>query len=346
LAIHAFGIVHRDLKPSNIIIASDGPRLIDFGIARALEMASLTSPSVVLGTPSFMSPEQVLAREHGPPGDVLALGSVLTFAATGRGAFGEGHPWAVLNNIVQAEPDLADVPDETLRDVIAACLAKEPGDRPGLEELLTWLLDPAPTPQAWLPPAVRDLTRQLLGEGREPRRPGPGRTDPPAARSAHPAWSGTRPAADIAMEPYNQLVRAARRFQGQPAYVRARHREQLNDLAVKLSTVLPIVEEYPTRRSHHYADALSDVRLYILNLSHFLGLDRRLPDTSSRDLAHILWKSIDQFIAAAKDLEPIRHLSDAHARNVATAFAEASAALYAAADVNVPDAGSVFDDHN
>ena len=154
MAIHAFGVVHRDLKPSNIIIASDGPRVIDFGIARALEMASLTSPSVVLGTPSFMSPEQVLAREHGPPGDVFALGSVLAFAATGRGAFGEGHPWAVLNNIVQAEPDLAD---------------------------------------------------------------------------------GTRPAADIAMEPYNQFVRAARRFPEQPAYGWARHLEQLNDLAVKPS---------------------------------------------------------------------------------------------------------------
>ena len=205
-------------------------------------------------------------------------------------------------------------------------------------------LDPAPTAQAWLPPAVRDLTDSY--SVKDPTPAGPDQAlpthqlhDPPT-----PARSGARPAVDIAMEPYNQFVRAARRFQEQPASVRARHREQLNDLAVKLSTVLPIVEEYPTRRSHHYADALTDVRLYILNLSHFLGLDRRLPDTSSRDLARVLWRSIDQFIAA-KDLEPIRHLSDAHARNVATAFAEASAALYAAADVKVPDAGSIFDDH-
>jgi len=191
---------------------------------------------------------------------------------------------------------------------------------------------------------VRDLTDSY--SVKDPTPAGPDQAlpthqlhDPPT-----PARSGARPAVDIAMEPYNQFVRAARRFQEQPASVRARHREQLNDLAVKLSTVLPIVEEYPTRRSHHYADALTDVRLYILNLSHFLGLDRRLPDTSSRDLARVLWRSIDQFIAA-KDLEPIRHLSDAHARNVATAFAEASAALYAAADVKVPDAGSIFDDH-
>ena len=346
MAIHAFGVVHRDLKPSNIIIASDGPRVIDFGIARALEMASLTSPSVVLGTPSFMSPEQVLAREHGPPGDVFALGSVLTFAATGRGAFGEGHPWAVLNNIVQAEPDLADVPDKTLRDVIAACLAKEPGDRPGLEELLTWLLDPAPTPQAWLPPAVRDLTRQLLGEGREPRRPGPGRTDPPAARSAHPRLVRNSPGGRHrhgAVQPVRPgrpplpgaaglcagtASRAAERSGGQ-----AQHRPA-DRRGVSDAPIAPLRGRAQRRPALH----LEPVALP--------RLDRRLPDTSSRDLAHILWKSIDQFIAAAKDLEPIRHLSDAHARNVATAFAEASAALYAAADVNVPDAGSVFDDHN
>ena len=87
------------------------------------------------------------------------------------------------------------------------------------------------------------------------------------------------------------------------------------------------------------------MRLYVLNLSHFLGLDRRLPDTSSRDLARILWKVIDQFIETAARLEPIRQLSDAHARNIAKAFAEASTALAAAADVNVPNAGSIFDDH-
>lgn len=329
MAIHACGIVHRDLKPSNIIIASDGPRVIDFGIARALEMTSLTSHSVVLGTPGFMSPEQVLAREHGAAGDVFALGSVLAFAVTGRGPFGEGHPWAVLNRIVHAEPDLAEVPDETMRGVIAACLAKEPEGRPGLQELLPWLSEPAPAAQAWLPPAVRDLAdgyaaKVAAAAGHDPA--GPTRRLPDPA---------TRTAADAAMESYHQFVWAAHRFQDQPAYVRARHREQVNDLAVKLSTVLPIVKEYPERRSHHYADALGDVRLYILNLSHFLGLDRRLPDTSSRDLARLLWMAIDQFIETANQLEPIRELSDAHARNIARAFAEASTALAAAAKVNV-----------
>ena len=146
------------------------------------------------------------------------------------------------------------------------------------------------------------------------------------------------------MEPYNQFVWAARRLKDQPVYVRARHREQLQDLVVKLSSVLPIVADYPKRRSHQYADALADVRLYVLNLSFFLGLDRRLPDTSAHDLARVLWKRIDEFIVTAQQLEPFRRLSDAHARNVAMAFAEASTALYAAADVDVPDAGSIFDD--
>jgi len=241
MAIHACRVVHRDLKPSDIIIASDGPRVIDFGIARALEMTSQTSASVVLGTPGFMSPEQVLAREHGAAGDVFALGSVLTFALTGRGPFGEGHPWAVLNSIVHAEPGLAEVPDETLRGVNAACLAKQPEGRPGLEDLLPWLSDPAPTTRASLPPGVRDLTDRYAAQGT------------PAA-----------------------------------------------------------------------------------------GQDQAVP---TRQLARILWKTIDQFIETAEKLEPIRQLSDAHARNVATAFAEASTALAAAAEVNVPGAGSIFDDH-
>ena len=89
-------------------------------------------------------------------------------------------------------------------------------------------------------------------------------------------------------------------------------------------TVLPIVEDYPRRRSHHYADALDDVRIKALNLSHFLGLDRRLPDTSSRDLARVLWKTIDQFMETAKELEPMRRRSDEHARNVAAAFGRRS----------------------
>jgi hypothetical protein len=188
--------------------------------------------------------------------------------------------------------------------------------------------------------------RQLLGEGRESRRPGPGRTDPPAARSAHPRLVRSPPAGghrDGAVQPVRPgrpplpgaaglcavtASRAVERSGGQ-----AQHRPA-DRRGAPDTPIAPLRGRAQRRPALH------------LDLSHFLGLDRRLPDTSSRDLARILWKSIDQFIAAAKDLEPIRHLSDAHARNVAKAFAEASAALYAAADVNVPDAGSVFDDHN
>src|SRR6201985_3470116 len=89
-AIHAAGVVHRDLKPSNVLLAEDGPRIIDFGISRAAEASMLTGTGVVFGSPSFMSPEQARGHRVGPPSDVFSLGAVLTFAATGEGPFGTG----------------------------------------------------------------------------------------------------------------------------------------------------------------------------------------------------------------------------------------------------------------
>ena len=89
-AIHTAGIVHRDLKPSNLLLAEDGPRIIDFGISRAAEASMLTGTGVVFGSPSFMSPEQARGHRVGPPSDVFSLGAVLTFAATGEGPFGTG----------------------------------------------------------------------------------------------------------------------------------------------------------------------------------------------------------------------------------------------------------------
>ena len=89
-AIHAAGVVHRDLKPSNVLLADDGPRLIDFGISRSMEASALTQTGTVVGSPGFMSPEQTQGREVGPPSDIFSLGAVLTFAATGEGPFGQG----------------------------------------------------------------------------------------------------------------------------------------------------------------------------------------------------------------------------------------------------------------
>ncbi|MGP3948490.1 protein kinase domain-containing protein [Streptomyces sp. 7N604] len=134
-AVHAAGLVHRDLKPSNVLLASDGPRVIDFGIARAADATSLTGTGVAVGTPAFMAPEQAAGRELGPATDVFALGQVATYAAKGAPAYGEGSSHAVLYRIVHEEPDLTAVP-EALRPLLTRCLAKEPGERPSLAEVV------------------------------------------------------------------------------------------------------------------------------------------------------------------------------------------------------------------
>ena len=89
-AIHAAGVVHRDLKPANVLLAEDGPRVIDFGISRAVDASALTHTGLVVGSPGYMSPEQAEGREAGPPSDIFSLGAVLAFAATGQGPFGTG----------------------------------------------------------------------------------------------------------------------------------------------------------------------------------------------------------------------------------------------------------------
>src|SRR3954470_2524699 len=108
-AIHAQGLVHRDLKPGNILLAADGPRVIDFGISRALHGASMTATRVTMGTPAYMSPEQAQGHAVGPPSDVFSLGSVLAFAATGRAPFDGGQAFAIAYRVVSAEPDLSAV---------------------------------------------------------------------------------------------------------------------------------------------------------------------------------------------------------------------------------------------
>jgi len=151
--IHAVGVVHRDLKPSNVLLAEDGPRVIDFGISRAAEASALTGTGLVVGSPGFMSPEQADGREIGPATDVFSLGAVLVFAATGNGPFGSGSAPALLYRVVHSEPRLDDLGPE-LHALVARCLAKDPADRPGTAELLAELDAARPTetgPQDWLP---------------------------------------------------------------------------------------------------------------------------------------------------------------------------------------------------
>ncbi|GHH89494.1 protein kinase domain-containing protein [Streptomyces capillispiralis] len=155
--VHAAGLVHRDLKPSNVLLAADGPRVIDFGIARAVDGSRMTQTGVVVGSPGYMSPEQAQGKDVGTAGDVFSLGAVLAFAATGRGAFGDGassHA-ALLYQIVHGEPDLTGVP-QSLLGLVRACLLKDPAQRPAPAQIVG-ALAPGGVEQVltdWLPSAV------------------------------------------------------------------------------------------------------------------------------------------------------------------------------------------------
>ncbi|MEV7398840.1 PQQ-binding-like beta-propeller repeat protein [Streptomyces sp. NPDC091267] len=134
-AVHAAGIVHRDVKPGNVMLAADGPRLIDFGIARDAGATPLTTTGRMVGSPAFMSPEHVAGSGRVvPASDVFCLASVLCFAATGRDPFGDGPVAAVLYRVKYVEADLEDVPEE-LRAVLEACLTADPAARPTAAEL-------------------------------------------------------------------------------------------------------------------------------------------------------------------------------------------------------------------
>ncbi|MFJ1704758.1 serine/threonine-protein kinase [Kitasatospora sp. NPDC088346] len=184
-AVHALGLVHRDVKPSNVLLALDGPQLIDFGIARALDAATvLTRSGFVVGSPGFMSPEQAQGRTPGPAGDVFSLGAVLAYAATGTAPFGEGLSAAALIYRVVHEPPELGALDGDLRELVAACLAKDPADRPTPEQVRDRLTaatgDTVRLGQAgWLPPAVSEsvarLAVELLGLDAEATREPAGR---------------------------------------------------------------------------------------------------------------------------------------------------------------------------
>lgn len=182
--IHDAGIVHRDLKPSNVMLTVDGAKVIDFGIARALETSVdslLTSTGMVVGSPGFMSPEQVRGQRAGVKSDVFTLGCVLMYAASGKLPFGQGasNQHAVMFQIVEGEPDLTGVEDASLRALIARCLIKDPGERPSVDELLDGpeRTRPLITLGTWLPAAVvahlAQQSARLLDAEAEPLREEP-----------------------------------------------------------------------------------------------------------------------------------------------------------------------------
>jgi eukaryotic-like serine/threonine-protein kinase len=181
-AIHAAGVVHRDLKPSNVLLAEDGPRVIDFGISRAAEATSMTRAGFVMGSPGYMSPEQAEGRDIGPPSDIFSLGAVLAFAATGEGPFGSGSTAALIYRVVHSPANLDRVPDE-VRYLVQRCLAKNPSDRPTATDLLAQF--GAGQPEAgWLPASLN----ATLGRYAPPGLPAAAAvTDPPGrAAPGHP----------------------------------------------------------------------------------------------------------------------------------------------------------------
>ena len=191
--IHRAGLIHRDLKPGNVLLAEDGPRVIDFGIARATAAAPLTRTGVVVGTPAFMAPEQFRTGAVGPAGDVFALGSVLVYAATGHAPFDGESSHGIGFRVVYEEPDLTGLP-EGLRPLVESCLSKDPDARPTVDELLASLssepknrsaASAAPHPD----PATRNLHRAapLGSSGRwsANRRGRPGRYH----AASGPCWS-------------------------------------------------------------------------------------------------------------------------------------------------------------
>ncbi|WP_327698523.1 protein kinase domain-containing protein [Streptomyces sp. NBC_00459] len=204
-AIHQAGVIHRDLKPANIIVAEDGPRVIDFGIARALDGTALTQTGFQIGTLGFLAPEQLTGGTLTPAVDMFALGVVLSQAA-GRAPFGDGASAAWPYRVVHEQPDLTDVPD-LLRGLVAACLAKDPLDRPGPSEFLDQLTVRHPADE-WLPAEATALLRRQAPAAHlaAADRPSAVPTDPRTAVSGPPPVAdgqalATDPRTTVAVSP-------------------------------------------------------------------------------------------------------------------------------------------------
>ncbi|WP_432119340.1 serine/threonine-protein kinase [Streptomyces sp. bgisy032] len=206
--IHRAGVVHRDLKPSNVLLAEDGPKVIDFGISRPSDSELRTETGKLIGTPPFMAPEQFRRpRDVGPAADVFALGSVMVHAATGRGPFDSDSPYVVAYQVVHDEPDLSGVPEE-IAPLVLRCLAKEPEERPTPDELMRELRSVAASydTQLFIPAQRADdvpARQPCAGESASPE------SVPPESVPQEPAAEGPAPEATAGRERGRRLGRRA-----------------------------------------------------------------------------------------------------------------------------------------
>ncbi|MFD0316534.1 serine/threonine-protein kinase [Streptomyces flavalbus] len=220
--IHRVGVVHRDLKPSNVLLADDGPKVIDFGISRPKDSELRTETGKLIGTPPFMAPEQFRRpREVGPAADVFALGSVMVHAATGRGPFDSDSPYVVAYQVVHDEPDVTGVP-EGLAPLILRCLAKEPEERPTPDELMRELRSVAASydTQVFIP-AQRD-GGDSGATGSEPRpAEGPGKDAKRSPSGRSRWWRAALVAAVLGLVTVGGLVSVRLTDSGDPAPTRS-----------------------------------------------------------------------------------------------------------------------------
>jgi hypothetical protein len=203
-AIHAAGVIHRDLKPSNVLLAQDGPRIIDFGISSAAEATALTGTGYMIGSPGFMSPEQAEGLTVGPASDIFSLAGVLVYAARGEGPFGIGDTAALLYRVVHGKPNIDQVPDN-LRPLIRRSLSRDAKRRPTATEFLADLSAAYPSAADltdWLPPRVVSLSGQRAASADTSggQQAAAGTFGPPFAASAEAGAAGAEAAGAGAAE--------------------------------------------------------------------------------------------------------------------------------------------------